>query len=71
MVSRQHLVIEAVDRVAHRIRVRDLSSQGLTQCTDYSSSSLKAGGWVAVGVTIALGASDLYPGVSFELRWMV
>ena len=71
MVSRQHLVIEAVDRVAHRIRVRDLSSQGLTQCTDYSSSSLKAGGWVAVGVTIALGASDLYPGVSFDLRWTV
>ena len=69
MVSRQHLVIEAVDHATHRIRVRDLSSQGLTRCADHASTALKAGGWVAVGMTVVLGASDPYPGISFDLRW--
>lgn len=69
MVSRQHFVIEAVDRTAHRIRVRDLSSQGLTGCADTPSSALKTGAWVGAGVTVVLGASDPNPGVSFELRW--
>ncbi len=68
MVSRQHLVIEEIDPAGRRIRVRDLSSQGLTQCGSLSAQALKAGEWIAQDATLVLGASAPYPGVAFALR---
>ncbi len=68
MVSRQHLVIEEVDHAGNRVRVRDLSSQGLTQCGGFTPEALKGGAWVPQGATLTLGASAPYPGVTFNLQ---
>lgn len=68
MVSRQHLVIEQVDPATRRVRVRDLSSQGLTRCDDLPAQALRAGAWVPLGSSFVLGASAPYPGVTFSLE---
>lgn len=65
MVSRQHLVIEAVDTALQQVKLRDLSRQGLTESREGWRGSAAQGVWVSCADTITLGKSSRHPGLSF------
>lgn len=65
MVSRQHLVIEAVDEPSQRIKLRDLSRQGLTVSRAGWQGPASEGVWVASSDVITLGDTARHAGLAF------
>jgi len=65
MVSRYHLVIEALDEPHQKLKLRDLSRQGLTLSREGWYGSAAEGVWVAWSDVITLGATARHAGLSF------
>lgn len=65
MVSRQHVVIEAVDEVQQQVLLRDVSRQGLTQSQAGWRGQPAEGAWVSFSDTLTLGQSGRHPGFRF------
>lgn len=65
MVSRRHLVIEAIDTSRQQVKLRNLSRQGLTESTEGWRAQPEEALWVAWTDTITLGKSARHPGLSF------
>jgi pSer/pThr/pTyr-binding forkhead associated (FHA) protein len=67
MVSRRHVVIEAIDHGSQQVKLRDISRHGLTQSARGWVGSPTEGVWVALGDTITLGKANGQRGFSFRL----
>lgn len=65
MVSRQHLVIEAVDELKQQVLLRDLSRQGLTESQEGFAGPVSQGVWVPFSDTLTLGKTARHPGLRF------
>lgn len=65
MVSRRHLVIEALDVPHQRLKLRDLSRQGLTHSREAWQGVPTEGVWVAWSDVITLGQTPRHAGLSF------
>ncbi len=69
MVSRQHLVIDAVDVHKRCVQLRDLSRQGLTHSRAGWPGPATDGVWVDGSDVITLGATTRHEGLSFGFEW--
>lgn len=67
MVSRRHLVIEAIDCVNEKWKIRDVSSQGLTECGTYSQAQMRIGAWLSLKDEVILGKTATIRGVKIRL----
>ena len=65
MVSRQHVVIEAVDETKQQVLLRDVSRQGLTESREGFAGPASQGVWVPFSDTLTLGKTARHPGMSF------
>ena len=65
MVSRQHLVIEAVDAQRQQVKLRDLSRQGLSDSREGWQGDAALGVWVASSDAITVGKAPRHPGMTF------
>lgn len=65
MVSRQHLVIEAVDETKQQVLLRDVSRQGLTESREGFAGPASQGVWVPFSDTLTLGKTARHHGMSF------
>jgi hypothetical protein len=65
MVSRQHLVIEEVDAQRQRVKLRDISRQGLSESREGWRGDATQGVWVACTDTITLGKTPKHSGLLF------
>jgi FHA domain len=71
MVSRQHVVIEAVDEKRQRVLLRDVSRQGLTESREGFSGPASQGVWVSFSDTVTLGKTARHRGMSFGFSGLV
>jgi hypothetical protein len=65
MVSRQHVVIVAVDEKNQQVLLRDVSRQGLTQSQQGFAGPASQGVWVPFSDTLTLGKTARHLGLSF------
>jgi hypothetical protein len=65
MVSRQHVVIEAVDESKQQLLLRDVSRQGLTESREGFAGAASQGVWVPFSDTLTLGKTARHLGLSF------
>jgi predicted component of type VI protein secretion system len=65
MVSRHHMVIEALDGLHQKARLRDISRQGLSESREGWEGEAAQGVWVAWTDAITLGKTPRHPGVTF------
>ena len=65
MVSRQHLVIEAVDAQRQQVKLRDLSRQGLSDSREGWQGDAAIGVWVACSDAITVGKAPRHLGMTF------
>jgi hypothetical protein len=64
MVSRQHVVIEAVDESKQQVLLRDVSRQGLTESREGFAGAAGQGVWVSFSDTLTLGKTARHLGMS-------
>jgi pSer/pThr/pTyr-binding forkhead associated (FHA) protein len=65
MVSRHHLVIEAVDTSGQRVKLRDLSRQGLSESREGWREQPSQGVWVSWTDVITIGKTARHEGLGF------
>jgi pSer/pThr/pTyr-binding forkhead associated (FHA) protein len=68
LVSRRHLIIEAIDAQANKVKLRDVSRHGLTASRTAWSGNACDGIWVDWGHVITLGRTPRTLGLTFALE---
>lgn len=68
MVSRRHLVIEAINAQQKKVKLRDVSRHGLTEGRTAWQGHTCDGIWVDWEQVITLGKTPRTPGLTFELE---